>query len=169
VKRRLFNAGALVSLALCLAVTGLWACSYWRGFIWRQRLGESSFQVFSFDGGLGLSTPAEERPGYESYGWTPMRINPSLATSLPPLWQFDIGRTELRFKGHRGPPLRVHRLWFPHWVLSALLAILPSHWLWRRWRRSRIKGKCLACGYDLRGTPGSKACPECGAEREAKA
>ena len=35
----------------------------------------------------------------------------------------------------------------------------------RRQRRRADRGQCLACGYDLRGTPGR--CPECGAERPA--
>lgn len=33
----------------------------------------------------------------------------------------------------------------------------------RRWNRRR-NGLCLGCGYDLRGSPGRSACPECGAE-----
>jgi hypothetical protein len=51
----------------------------------------------------------------------------------------------------------------PHWLLAALTAIVPAAWLrvtLIRRRRFRA-GRCLACGYDLRGTP--ERCPECGA------
>jgi hypothetical protein len=32
----------------------------------------------------------------------------------------------------------------------------------RRWRRRR-GGRCVKCGYDLKGLPAGAACPECGA------
>jgi hypothetical protein len=54
---------------------------------------------------------------------------------------------------------------FPHWTLVLPAAMLPSVWMARRWRR-RGPHACPACGYDLRGSPGGKTCPECGAERE---
>ncbi len=57
----------------------------------------------------------------------------------------------------------------PYWLTALMLAILPA---WRgaalvirrtqdRRRQDRI-GRCRACGYDLRATPGR--CPECGAQ-----
>ena len=55
----------------------------------------------------------------------------------------------------------------PHWLIAALLG--GSGWALgaapRRVRRRRRRGQCVACGYDLRGTP--QRCPECGAAPES--
>lgn len=50
----------------------------------------------------------------------------------------------------------------PYWPLLVMTAIAPAIWLRRRWvlhHRWKL-GLCLACGYDLRASPGQ--CPECG-------
>jgi hypothetical protein len=55
----------------------------------------------------------------------------------------------------------------PHWELAAGTGVLPLVWLGRSVRRGlarrafRRLGRCRACGYDLRASPGR--CPECGA------
>ena len=66
-----------------------------------------------------------------------------------------------------GPPpvgvtQRTRNLWVPVLLPMLLASVAPAIWVWRRSRRhSREKcGHCLACGYDLRATPGR--CPECG-------
>jgi hypothetical protein len=53
------------------------------------------------------------------------------------------------------------------WLLVATVALPASVALRgaRRWNR-RARGRCPACGYDLRATPGK--CPECGAVRAAQ-
>jgi hypothetical protein len=60
---------------------------------------------------------------------------------------------------------REYRVWrVPDWFLTVLLAAMPVRWLLgiavRRLRPKTKKGRCPACGYDLRATPGR--CPECG-------
>jgi len=50
----------------------------------------------------------------------------------------------------------------PDWLLTALLALPTIRSFRRAWvrRRRRLRGLCIACGYDLRGASGR--CPECG-------
>jgi hypothetical protein len=50
----------------------------------------------------------------------------------------------------------------PHWFLAMVPWLVPAmRWAYRRPReRRRRRGMCVACGYDLRGTPAR--CPECG-------
>ena len=57
----------------------------------------------------------------------------------------------------------------PYWLLIGACGGL-GWWIGagpRQARRRRRRGQCLACGYDLRGTPGR--CPECGATPEPSA
>jgi hypothetical protein len=63
-----------------------------------------------------------------------------------------------------------YRFWYlatPYWALILLLAILPTIRIlqWRKRRSGVSTGNCLACGYDLRATPGQ--CPECGKETKS--
>jgi rubrerythrin len=50
-----------------------------------------------------------------------------------------------------------------------LCLVFPARWLLlrRRDHRRRADARCIACGYDLRGSP--NRCPECGAVPEPPA
>jgi hypothetical protein len=66
---------------------------------------------------------------------------------------------------------RSYALVLPYWLLSVLTIPLPALWLRRASRdrraaRRAARGRCMACGYDLRGTP--SRCPECGTACEAR-
>jgi hypothetical protein len=54
----------------------------------------------------------------------------------------------------------------PAWFVALLLAIYPNMRILKHRKRQRRRraGKCVICGYDLRGSPDQ--CPECGTERE---
>ena len=51
----------------------------------------------------------------------------------------------------------------PYWAVAMACGAIPLLWLRRARRRARAqgKGRCAACGYDMRATP--DRCPECGA------
>jgi hypothetical protein len=59
----------------------------------------------------------------------------------------------------------INRLSLPYWIPAAALLVLPVVGLLTRRRQAqrRREGVCARCGYDLRGSPGTKTCPECGA------
>jgi hypothetical protein len=157
VKRRLFNAGALVSLVLCVALSALWARSYWRSDTFYSLTSPGSLNITSQRGLLSVT----------SHGSATLRWPRFHYWNQEP--RAPIESTLLYFQWDMRPPYR--RVQFPHWVVVLPLAAVPGAWLRQRFTRSELN-VCRACGYDLRGTPGSdsgdrsgtpsKTCPECG-------
>jgi len=57
---------------------------------------------------------------------------------------------------------RYFTLMLPFWFLALLFSIFPTLWCYKRWRRRTCNPRCDNCGYDLKGSVGKDACPECG-------
>jgi hypothetical protein len=118
---------------------------------------QGSFAIASVDTSRGmlaailLSSPDEQ--------WVRQ-----LATHLTEVHgRFGFGHAKGKYQGMRFSIVRV-----PYWLIVGLTAILPIRWWLDRRRRAgrRGSGRCVECGYDLRGTTGLR-CPECGLELPA--
>jgi hypothetical protein len=145
---------ALLSLVVCVVAAGCWATSY---------LGDTS-RIGSVPGGLAFaSIDAPEDFVRSVFG----EHQPSSAI-LRNL-EAGAGNERHRFLGFeyaRGA-FAGASYWLvavPYWLIVLAAAVLPVRWwlLRRRLRRWRTQGRCLGCGYDLRGTPAGDRCPECG-------
>jgi hypothetical protein len=168
-KRRLLNLLTLLSLLLCGATVALWVrslstadcvlsrnsvvCSVGTA-VWVRYTGRAPFippgERFQY-----LARPAD-------------LMEPTFRSWLrPPSWDFvgfAFGRVD--YPGDRDYFAQAA---VPHWALALAAGAWPG-WrgLKRSGRRARTRRQCcVACGYDLRATPGR--CPECGTAREAKA
>ena len=176
--RRLFTAASSLSLALCLAMLGLWLVSYWEdcsiGYTSNdvQRLHRTAIGLET-GGGQILFT-------WLSIDYTATPTASRVARRGMPRAGFSYGREEhgkLSLLGGWGfhfivggkmTAIDTARAFIvvPYWVPSALLAVLPLLW-WRFRRRSRTAaGHCASCGYDLRAS--KDRCPECGAPTSLK-
>ena len=59
-------------------------------------------------------------------------------------------------------PYRLHAVLIPHWLIVLILLLVSLRLSWPLLRRVPV-GRCVGCGYDLRGSAGG--CPECGLGR----
>ncbi len=116
------------------------------------------------------------RPPFRLGAWSTFLLAPNGTSTLMP-FGVPLSQTYSRSLGfyynvHRlGYTGVIRQLQIPYWFLFAaatLVGVGPFGWdWWRRARRRRLikSGRCVHCGYDLRGSTG--LCPECGAERPA--
>jgi hypothetical protein len=171
VRRRVFNFLTTLSLVLFLATLALWMRSYWRF----DTLAGSS-------GGLHSSQTFEMQSSFGELGGgifesgPPLRAVPEwqyLATSDPrghtvKSWTRRLPWAQVAsflcfgYVENPVPGNSFRAVYFPHWFLAMLFAVLPSVRLRAilRTRRRNRAGLCPHCGYDLRATP--ERCPECG-------
>lgn len=170
-KRRIFNALAVVSLLLVLAVAGLWARSRVRSdaliFDEGGDLG-GQFVARSSLGGLWVATGTlwteYRRPrGWELIDERPEPIILGKDMAPGPLWRW-LGVSAGRVNS---AVFDSFEMAVPHWLLILIFSALPVMWLVMRLRRPKLVGLCAKCGYDLRASTGT--CPECGAPIPAKA
>jgi hypothetical protein len=177
-KRRRAIIIAVLSLALCVAVVGLWVDSYKQPhFVQRATTGlestavvERRLTLICHRGTIVLATstrttdygrwvPVPVRRTYGGEGLTEWVLTPPekgpVVPDVPTLLGFGI-------LSENGPPLSLRGVVLPC-AAPALVLATPAIMLFahsvRRARRQE-RGACLACGYDLRATPGR--CPECG-------
>jgi hypothetical protein len=113
-----------------------------------------------------------------------------IGNSTIPSWRFDLNKlssfqqgaenldaldqitpqTPFRYSQHSLAHPRTGHIWsgwyvrFPLWLALIAFAVWPT---WRSIAYCRAGSdktvRCAGCGYDLRGSVGSEACPECGA------
>jgi hypothetical protein len=188
--RRLFTLASVASAVLCAVACVFWAASRSSlRFAERMPSDAEAYRLSAGPGGLGYERLKTTGPSVltDDRGrvgrWTFSRIDgPSahdpIADRAYSQWHgFAWGRETWHFTQGRDlddpaappPPHRLTRavLVIPHWAAVAAFAVLPVAWVaalaGRASRRASLarRGRCPACGYDLRATPGR--CPECGA------
>jgi hypothetical protein len=188
-KRRLLNFLTLLSLPLLLVFLTAWVGSYRREAFFSYR-GDHEYEAWASSGQMRLDvnfryvTPiADADRFWDSPALGPERPDPwedmfrgcLCGTSKSPRpiqlpagdvlgFYFSSGQT---IYGSSEPPVRVRgvhtEVYAPLWAFPLLFSLPAAGGIVRRIRARRrpAPGCCLACGYDLRATPGR--CPECGA------
>ncbi len=178
--------------ALCVLVVVLWARSYAgrdvmeRRWVWRDGEGiwGRSVAVVSREGRLRISVGWTVVAGKTDVGEWMLgggAQRPRFLVRREKKQPWDFGEELPRDVKGWGP---VHWSKYPglgpwmeewlnvyvdHWLAAVVLGVWPGWWgvrrggkRWRRWRWGR-EGRCVGCGYDLRGTGGGR-CSECGRE-----
>ena len=165
----------MVALCLLLALATAFGCaySYSRETMWAFTFSNSGREVlliesqgvvsatynptlpefpFTVD---GLWMRSETKPA----GWG----MPYLPSHNSLIWTHRLGFLAAAPLRTDRPVVSDYTVTAPHWFLLLLFlapTIRPAARFFKQ--RSRIrKGRCLSCGYDLRGSP--SRCPECGA------
>jgi hypothetical protein len=140
---------------------------FWEGYLCKSMWAEIDVvdgctRVCLLDGEESFIKFLTRGPDLRLIGGPPDR-SWKVRTEAPWCLRLEIGRKEGLRSGH----IRMSKLYFRLWVVILIFAAYPGVVLvsnrWRRWRR-RGQGRCIQCGYDLRGTPSGR-CSECGATR----
>ena len=183
--RHLFLLCSAASLVLCITTCVLWVWSYLvesnvvlaerrpRSIFGRGDLSEHRWEVASSAGRLH-----ERRMHVHRYwtgntaaqpGWWPrQKLAPTRNTVLNRLgfgqdyhWRMETPYPGAMVTGWRD-------VWVPHWAVATATAALPLYFVISvaRRSRSRKRGLCPSCGYDLRAS--GDVCPECGAATPAR-
>lgn len=185
--RRILTSLAVFCAILFVLNLAAWIVGYWRSDIFSSPNG--TWQFSAGGGNFRLShsqwfqavilNSASPNPKIQIGAATQASGFEALFHFSMPTFRGPTGRTGIGFGFYRtesygidaniGPVTtqvsRSHNFYIDNWLIAVLTASLPT---WRfvaftkRRRRQRrfAMGQCVACGYDLRGTP--QRCPECG-------
>ena len=159
--RRVFiNLVAAVSLLLCVVSLTLWV----RSHIVADQLsrgGVGWYVLIDSDHGVLAYVIADEStPLDPPYPW---RRSSVYGATFGGGFDATVGSSVSHWTSGTAN-VRQRAWWVSHWVICAATIWLPlwcSVSQWKRKHKQRLKeGRCVNCGYDLRGTP--NRCPECG-------
>jgi hypothetical protein len=169
---------SVVALLACALVAGLWVRSR-RTVDWISvgdfRVFDRGLCIWSADGStaISLTCPSSDpmmtfRASFafnaEQHKW---RVERRTYSQFELIGIADLSASKVPNQNSFRPTSIRETLLLPYWFVCAatgMAAITPAGMTALRRRRRRRRGLCLACGYDLRGTP-SGACPECGTSR----
>lgn len=180
-----------LSLLLFLATAGVWVRSYWVGdrFDWYDQPADHAYvdhqEMYFARGGVRLTAIRILAEGLSMdgdphflYDRAPARVYAAFGVDLAALFAplphryaalgFEwIPGTTTKWALSNDTTLKIQSLTIPLYFPCLIFALLPAHYFLRVRRRRRIAkrlamGCCIACGYDMRATPGR--CPECGRE-----
>ncbi len=170
---------ALISLTLCIAITGLWARSFFVCDTWiaLRHHTRAIYGITSYRGGICLGgqwrifDPAEPQdrwqyqhqtgPLPQAYPTTERFLGIAGHERFGFGWEYA-GHFHFVTSAGFGKAVGII---IPHPAVLAFL-LLPTLISLSRWRQSslrryrRMNGLCTRCGYDLRACP--DRCPECG-------
>ena len=171
--RKLLSVFAAGSLALDIAVAGLWGVSYWRQ-VGITHVSRNLFPEQAYDG-EPYETSLYQGVAASGGVMVLFRHTSTLEATLPAGWMFYADPRD------PGDFTWAQVLWFAHqlsvfgkdpyselsvplWFPLLLSLILPAVWLrrFRSERRKKREGLCRRCGYDLRAHLPGQVCPECG-------
>jgi hypothetical protein len=170
--RRLLNLVTGLSLLVCVAVCGLWVCSYCRSdwitctrqqsrdvMEWMALCGKGTVRlsVMEYQWNRGF---AEHWGDSEGWHWTTQKpFNAATVFIDAPTWLNCVGFHWVEYRNGGINPGTYRSVALPLWFAAILSGLTPAARLYGCVRRPRA-GHCSQCGYDLRATPGR--CPECG-------
>jgi hypothetical protein len=142
---------SIVSALACLVALVAWAWSYVPPHV----------HLVSRRGCLLIASLGQPDEYFDNYGGAKPVI--LVMTEIGGVYQHFLGFAHV--SGTYMSPFQIIAI--PYWFIVGVTAMLPIMW-WREARRRRNfakSGRCLGCGYDLRGSP--ERCPECGASAAA--
>ena len=162
-KRRIFNAIAVLSAVLCVGTVVLWV----RGFtafdvlFWCSPKTNVTYYAGHRDGRCWLGW--RQRAMADEPGFSYFSMRRTASSKIPEGSHREFAG--VHWAGRSNPSIPELYLAVPALYVVVLLALLPIWAVYRRVQtRQFSQGRCRNCGYDLRATP--DRCPECGAVPE---